>query len=79
MWNVIFLFTGSFVQRCVVLHRDEKGYGLTVSGDNPVFVQDVKESECVALVSGYNHEIGDLGALSQSGGLNLVMWPVIVT
>ena len=27
----------------------------------------------------FYHEIGDLGALSQSGGLNLVMWLVIVT
>lgn len=31
-----------FTQRCVIIQRGEKGYGLTVSGDNPVFVQDVK-------------------------------------
>ncbi|KAM4885525.1 rho guanine nucleotide exchange factor 12 isoform 3-T5 [Sylvia borin] len=31
------------VQRCVVIQRDENGFGLTVSGDNPVFVQSVKE------------------------------------
>ncbi|XP_078589850.1 rho guanine nucleotide exchange factor 12-like isoform X5 [Branchiostoma floridae x Branchiostoma japonicum] len=31
------------IQRCVIIQRDEKGYGLTVSGDNPVFVQSVKE------------------------------------
>ncbi|KAL5020525.1 hypothetical protein ScPMuIL_003417 [Solemya velum] len=30
------------IQRCVIVQRDEKGYGLTVSGDNPVFVQSVK-------------------------------------
>ena len=33
------------VQRCVIIQRDEKGYGLTVSGDNPVFVQSVKDSK----------------------------------
>ncbi|GJQ79319.1 hypothetical protein Trydic_g16186 [Trypoxylus dichotomus] len=26
----------------VVVHRDEKGYGMKVSGDNPVYVQSVK-------------------------------------
>uniref|UniRef100_A0A5F8GN29 Rho guanine nucleotide exchange factor 12 n=1 Tax=Monodelphis domestica TaxID=13616 RepID=A0A5F8GN29_MONDO len=31
------------VQRCVVIQKDDNGYGLTVSGDNPVFVQSVKE------------------------------------
>lgn len=38
------------VQRCVIIQKDEKGYGLTVSGDNPVFVQSVKEGEI-----SYNH------------------------
>lgn len=33
------------VQRCVIITRDENGYGLTVSGDNPVFVQSVKEGK----------------------------------
>ena len=33
------------VQRCVIVQKDEKGYGLTVSGDNPVFVQSVKDSK----------------------------------
>ena len=33
------------VQRCVIIQRDENGFGLTVSGDNPVFVQMVKEGE----------------------------------
>uniref|UniRef100_A0A3Q4BI26 Rho guanine nucleotide exchange factor (GEF) 12b n=1 Tax=Mola mola TaxID=94237 RepID=A0A3Q4BI26_MOLML len=32
------------VQRCVIIQRDENGFGLTVSGDNPVFVQLVKEN-----------------------------------
>ncbi len=38
-------YGGNLVQRCVIIQRDEKGYGLTVSGDNPVFVQSVKESK----------------------------------
>lgn len=29
--------------KCVVVTRDPKGFGLTVSGDNPVYVQSVKE------------------------------------
>lgn len=37
------------VQRCVIIQRDENGFGLTVSGDNPVFVQLVKEGESVFL------------------------------
>ncbi|XP_057552004.1 rho guanine nucleotide exchange factor 12 isoform X3 [Hippopotamus amphibius kiboko] len=31
------------VQRCVIIQKDDNGFGLTVSGDNPVFVQSVKE------------------------------------
>ncbi|KAK2847197.1 hypothetical protein Q5P01_010196 [Channa striata] len=31
------------VQRCVIIQKDKNGFGLTVSGDNPVFVQLVKE------------------------------------
>lgn len=27
----------------VVVNRDDKGYGMKVSGDNPVYVQSVKE------------------------------------
>ncbi|XP_070202446.1 rho guanine nucleotide exchange factor 11-like isoform X4 [Littorina saxatilis] len=30
------------VQRCVIIQKDERGYGLTVSGDNPVYVASVK-------------------------------------
>lgn len=33
------------VQRCVIIQKDDNGFGLTVSGDNPVFVQLVKEGE----------------------------------
>uniref|UniRef100_A0A8C3PWK5 Rho guanine nucleotide exchange factor 12 n=1 Tax=Chrysolophus pictus TaxID=9089 RepID=A0A8C3PWK5_CHRPC len=39
------------VQRCVVIQRDENGFGLTVSGDNPVFVQSVNGT----LVTHSNH------------------------
>lgn len=39
------MFSDLMVQRCVIIQKDEKGYGLTVSGDNPVFVQSVKEGE----------------------------------
>ncbi|XP_076800069.1 rho guanine nucleotide exchange factor 11-like isoform X7 [Clavelina lepadiformis] len=38
----------SMVQKCVLVQKDEKGYGLTVSGDNPVFVQSVKEDGAAA-------------------------------
>ncbi|XP_075892146.1 rho guanine nucleotide exchange factor 12 isoform X4 [Nelusetta ayraudi] len=31
------------VPRCVIIQKDENGFGLTVSGDNPVFVQLVKK------------------------------------
>lgn len=36
--------TSYLVQRCVIIQRDENGFGLTVSGDNPVFVQTVREN-----------------------------------
>ncbi|XP_071958575.1 rho guanine nucleotide exchange factor 12-like isoform X2 [Antedon mediterranea] len=36
-------FGGQLIQRSVIVQKDERGYGLTVSGDNPVFVQNVKE------------------------------------
>lgn len=29
----------------VVVNKDEKGYGMKVSGDNPVFVQSVKQGK----------------------------------
>uniref|UniRef100_A0A665VB94 Rho guanine nucleotide exchange factor 12 n=1 Tax=Echeneis naucrates TaxID=173247 RepID=A0A665VB94_ECHNA len=37
------LSLSGLVQRCVIIQKDENGFGLTVSGDNPVFVQVVKE------------------------------------
>ena len=37
------------VQRCIIVQRDENGYGLTVSGDNPVFVQSVKDGKMLIL------------------------------
>ena len=41
---IILLFLGQhLIQHCVIIQRDEKGYGLTVTGDNPVYVQSVKE------------------------------------
>lgn len=30
----------------VVVNKDEKGYGMKVSGDYPVYVQSVKEGMC---------------------------------
>ena len=33
------------VQRCVIIQKDDNGFGLTVSVDNPVFVQSVKEGK----------------------------------
>ncbi|XP_022252947.1 uncharacterized protein LOC106468289 isoform X2 [Limulus polyphemus] len=38
------------VQRTVIVQKDEKGYGLTVSGHNPVFVQSLKEDGAAARV-----------------------------
>ncbi|XP_054156470.1 rho guanine nucleotide exchange factor 12-like [Oppia nitens] len=38
------LTTGSDVfKRCVIIQKDERGYGLRVSGESPVFVESVKE------------------------------------
>ena len=45
MGHVFFCILGGLMQRCVIVQRDENGYGLTVSGDNPVFVQSVKDGE----------------------------------
>ena len=44
-WVVIILLClgQHLIQHCVIIQRDEKGYGLTVTGDNPVYVQSVKE------------------------------------
>ena len=35
--------TSNFHTVVVVVHKDENGYGMNVSGDNPVYVQSVKE------------------------------------
>ena len=36
----------SLIQRIVTIYRDEQNsYGFTVSGDNPVFVQSVREGK----------------------------------
>uniref|UniRef100_A0A3Q0S3V7 Rho guanine nucleotide exchange factor (GEF) 12b n=1 Tax=Amphilophus citrinellus TaxID=61819 RepID=A0A3Q0S3V7_AMPCI len=43
------------VQRCVIIQRDENGFGLTVSGDNPVFVQLVKEGKTLSLSFSLKH------------------------
>jgi hypothetical protein len=32
----------------VIVHKDESGYGMKVSGDKPVYVQSVKEGKCPA-------------------------------
>uniref|UniRef100_A0A8C5BE31 Rho guanine nucleotide exchange factor 12 n=1 Tax=Gadus morhua TaxID=8049 RepID=A0A8C5BE31_GADMO len=42
-WEPFQLGLPGLVQRCVIIQKDENGFGLTVSGDNPVFVQLVKE------------------------------------
>lgn len=42
---VLSLYCEGLVQRCVIIQKDENGFGLTVSGDNPVFVQLVKEGK----------------------------------
>lgn len=31
----------------ITVKTDEKGYGMKVSGDNPVYVQSVKEGKCL--------------------------------
>lgn len=42
---VLSVSLAGLVQRCVIIQKDENGFGLTVSGDNPVFVQLVKEGK----------------------------------
>ena len=37
--------------RVVVIHRDDRGFGFVVAGDNPVFVQTVREGT----VAFFNH------------------------
>ncbi|BFZ25565.1 hypothetical protein BsWGS_28603 [Bradybaena similaris] len=40
--------SGNLMQKCVIIQRDERGYGFTVSGDNPVFVASVKQDGAAA-------------------------------
>lgn len=37
--------TSGFQTVVLVVHKDENGYGMKVSGDNPVYVQSVKEGK----------------------------------
>ncbi|XP_060077003.1 rho guanine nucleotide exchange factor 11-like isoform X2 [Ylistrum balloti] len=37
-----------YIQRCIIIQRDEKGYGFTVRGDNPVYVEVVKPDGAAA-------------------------------
>lgn len=30
-------------KRTVIIHKDPRGYGMRISGDNPVFIQHVNE------------------------------------
>jgi hypothetical protein len=43
--------TTGLVQRCVIIQKDERGYGFTVSGDNPVHVASVKTGTVVSLTT----------------------------
>uniref|UniRef100_A0A452G9M6 Rho guanine nucleotide exchange factor 12 n=1 Tax=Capra hircus TaxID=9925 RepID=A0A452G9M6_CAPHI len=57
------------VQRCVIIQKDDNGFGLTVSGDNPVFVQSVKEGKAFlknSLVTG-SKQTGSYVALTVQG------------
>lgn len=44
-FSVLCVSLAGLVQRCVIIQKDKNGFGLTVSGDNPVFVQLVKEGK----------------------------------
>ncbi|KAL8598395.1 Rho guanine nucleotide exchange factor 12 [Nucella lapillus] len=50
-WSV-----AGLVQRCVIIQKDEKGYGLTVSGDNPVYVASVKPGGAAAKAGVQQHD-----------------------
>lgn len=54
------------VQRCVIIQKDDNGFGLTVSGDNPVFVQSVKEGKAFFLKT-----VLSLGNRVRTGKLNV--------
>ncbi|BFZ14028.1 hypothetical protein BsWGS_17067 [Bradybaena similaris] len=44
----------ALVQKCIIIQRDGKGYGFTVSGDNPVYVASVKQDGAAARAGVHN-------------------------
>ena len=38
--------SSGLVQRCVIIQKDQHGFGFTVSGDRIVLVQSVRPGEC---------------------------------
>lgn len=40
--------------RTVIIHRRERGYGVTVSGESPVIVQDVRDGKKLFLLKSIN-------------------------
>lgn len=42
-YQLVCLFVLGLEQKNVIIQRDRFGYGLTVSGDNPVYVLSVRE------------------------------------
>ncbi len=75
IYTAISLISG-LVQRCVILHRDENGYGLTVSGDNPVYVQSVKESKTsfyLCQLSVFNIQVIDAKAFANLTYASLIL------
>jgi hypothetical protein len=47
----------------VIVHKDENGYGMKVSGDKPVYVQSVKEGKSVFAASCLNLEVAVLSGM----------------
>ena len=50
---IFFLDATVLLQRTAIIQKDEKGYGLTVSGDNPVYVASVKTGELSPLANDF--------------------------
>lgn len=68
--KTLFCFSVSLaglVQRCVIIQKDENGFGLTVSGDNPVFVQLVKEGKLGGVSNLKREEEKDVVTITTSG------------
>jgi len=55
------------VMKLVVVQKDDNGYGLTVSGDKPVYVQSVKPGICFHFLIKY--------IVVRYGSLKYVKWP----